>query len=177
MTFMIDPAHQGTTSGTKTPPWLEPGRHVVWAADLTYKTTRKGDTSIEVLFCCVKGDHVGARMYERFILTQAASWKIARFARAVGHATSWDASNEEETRDILCSRPVMVTVCAWQNNKGEDRPQVERGQIDPFDGEVTDDMEKHVVAMEDYSVALKEHMSQKSAPNRGFGGPSDEVPF
>ena len=61
MGFMINPNEESSTNGSKVnaPPWMPAGRHVCWAADLTYKTTQRGTITIEVLFACVEGEHAG----------------------------------------------------------------------------------------------------------------------
>ena len=181
MGFMINPNDESSTngSGVSAPPWLVAGKHVCWAADLTYKATQRGTMTIEVLFACVDGEHAGARMFERFHLTAGASWKLARFARAVGQNEQWDAEDEQETRDILCARPVVVDVKTWTNNNGDERPEVAGGRIDPYRGEITDAMESRVVALEDYAQGSKERaksFGSSSSSASTFQSNSD-IPF
>lgn len=172
MGFMINPNDESSTngSGASAPPWLVAGKHVCWAADLTYKATQRGTMTIEVLFACVDGEHAGARMFERFHLTAGAAWKLARFARAVGQNEQWDAEDEQQTRDILCARPVVVDVKTWTNNKGDERPEVAGGRIDPYRGEITDAMESIVVALEDYAQGSKQR-------SQSYGGSSSASTF
>ncbi|MBT61244.1 MAG: hypothetical protein CMA63_06825 [Euryarchaeota archaeon] len=180
MSFIINPQDDSSTngSGVSAPPWLTAGNHVCWAADLNYNQSKRGDTVIEVLFCCVQGEQAGARMYERFYLTAGAAWKLSRFARAVGHNESWDASDQERTRDILTSRPVQCGVSTWVNNKNAERPQLAKGQIDPYKGEITKQMEELVVALEDYAEGAKK---KSAAPASGGGSYSavggSDIPF
>ena len=122
------------------------------------------------------GDHKGARMYERFHLTQAASWKLAKFAKAVGQSEQWDAEDEERSKEVLCSRPIVVNVTTWTTNKGDERPQLDRGQMEPFSGDISEEMEKIVCDMEDYSHAYKNRSAAPASSGGSFGA-NDDVPF
>ena len=175
MSLKIDPNAPDDGGGFNTPPWLTAGQHVVWAADIAYSDSQNGDRVLEVLFACVDGPQAGARMYERFYLTQRAAWKIRKMARALGCTTAFDAFIESETREVMCARPVRVNVTTWQTNKGDDRPQVDRGSFERFDGEVTEQMESYVVRLEDYAAELKKKQ-RGSRVSRPVGA-SDDIPF
>jgi hypothetical protein len=175
--FIIDPKAENEEQQNAAPSWMTAGTRLIWAADLTYSTSKRGEPVVEVLFCQVDDDAPGARMYERFVLNANAAWKLQRFARALGHMESFDASNETETRDIFCSRPVVCEVSTWTRNDGGERPQVDRGSFSKFTGDVTETMEDRVEKLERYAVEGKAKWDQKPSRPAATSNDLSDIPF
>ena len=63
---------------------MSEGIHRVKVASCEDKTTQAGDDMIAIAFECVKGDDKGSRVFDNFVLTDKALWKLKQLLVALG---------------------------------------------------------------------------------------------
>ena len=62
---------------------ISEGIHRVKVASCEDKTTQAGDDMITIAFECVKGDDKGTRVFDNFVLTDKALWKLKQLLTAL----------------------------------------------------------------------------------------------
>lgn len=60
------------------------GIHTAKVAEILEKTSQGGDDMLQFAFEIIKGDDKGSRVFESFVLTDKALWKLKSFLQAVG---------------------------------------------------------------------------------------------
>lgn len=60
------------------------GIHTAKVAEILEKTSQGGDDMLQFSFEIIKGDDKGSRVFESFVLTDKALWKLKSFLQAVG---------------------------------------------------------------------------------------------
>lgn len=68
-------------------------------------TSDNGNLCLSVRFVCVQdlnnGPDVGAEIFENFTLTEAAVFRLARYANAAGHNAPFDADDDDDIERII----------------------------------------------------------------------------
>lgn len=62
----------------------EEGEHIIKLVSLEEKTTANGDDMLTGKFQVVKGNSTGAIIYDNFVLTQKALWKLKLYLESLG---------------------------------------------------------------------------------------------
>ena len=60
------------------------GIHTAKVAEILEKTSQGGDDMLQFAFEIIKGEDKGSRVFESFVLTDKALWKLKSFLQAVG---------------------------------------------------------------------------------------------
>ena len=63
---------------------MNEGRHRVKIVSCEDKTTQAGDDMIAIAFESISGDDKGSRVYDNFVLTEKALWKLKQLLKALG---------------------------------------------------------------------------------------------
>lgn len=60
------------------------GQHVVKLVDIEETESQAGNDMLNATFQVVKGNSTGAKLYDNFVLTEKALWKLQSFLTAIG---------------------------------------------------------------------------------------------
>ena len=60
------------------------GNHIAKIVEVQENTTQAGDDMLTMVFEVIKGDSKGARVYDNFVLTDKALWKLKQLLQALG---------------------------------------------------------------------------------------------
>ena len=60
------------------------GIHTAKVAEITEKETQSGDPMLQFIFEVTKGESRGCKVFENFVLTDKALWKLKQFLQAIG---------------------------------------------------------------------------------------------
>lgn len=60
------------------------GIHTAKVVEILEKTSQGGDDMLQFAFEIIKGDDKGSRVFENFVLTDKALWKLKSFLQAIG---------------------------------------------------------------------------------------------
>ena len=176
MGFEINPtADGGGKTGTR---YCRAGRKLLWAAGVDWGTSRAGNEKIDVRFVCVQdpddGVDVGAQIWETFTLTERAAWKLAGYARAVGHNEPFGSEDKETINNLLISRPVWCDVSMETRQNGDERPKP--NGYASFGGDITEHMDELAREMEAWHLQGKERFAS-GGNTGGFAATNDDIPF
>jgi hypothetical protein len=91
------------------------GNRLFWAAGVDFRTSAAGNEYIAVRFTCVEdtvtqGAEVGNEVWENFVLTPKAVWKLQNYAFALKMEEPFDTADENAVRDILTRCPIFIEV-------------------------------------------------------------------
>lgn len=71
-------------TGVETYSKASEGIHTAKVAEILEKTTQGGDSMLQFAFEITKGDDKGCKVFESFVLTDKALWKLKSFLQAIG---------------------------------------------------------------------------------------------
>ena len=144
---------------------LAEGRRLFWATAVTRKVSRNGNQMIVVKFLCVydeltEGKEEGKTVWENFVLTQNAAWKLRNMCFALKNE-GFDADDIEQTEEILTSKPVYITVRhdTYTDDMGNDQTKPRCGTFDRCSTEIQPEWEDAVIEDERKFQANKSNSS------------------
>ena len=71
-------------TGVETYSKASEGIHTAKVSELLEKTSQGGDSMLQFAFEIIKGDDKGCKVFESFVLTDKALWKLKAFLQAIG---------------------------------------------------------------------------------------------
>ena len=113
MAYLIDPPNMAGSPGGGV--IQTPGKKVLAFVGMERRVSQNGNNMINCRFVCVDdlengGKDVGSGLFESFVFTDKAAWKLANYAMAVGHETKFDAERDEELLAVLKAGVVVADV-------------------------------------------------------------------
>ena len=172
-----------------------PGRKLAHAVGMRRWTASTGTPMVTVGFVVLadgaKSGDDGKVFMERFAVTQNAAFRIARWAKATGHRSEFEADRDEDWEKIMARGPVVAELKEKTYN-GRTSVEVDKftpfsGQFDPSWDSVVQNGEREFQEIQDRiqnrlnSDGGGSSSSSYSSPppSRGGGAPSahDDIPF
>ena len=159
------------------------GRRLFWAAGADFRVSAAGNNYIAVRFTCVEdeltdGAQVANEVWENFVLTDKAVWKLQNYAHALKVEEPFDTENETVVRDILTRCPIYIDVKLRDRNM-PDGTTVQKPFASGFGqcGKDIDELwEKVLVEAEDRHNYFANGGNSSSSSPYGRGRETD-VPF
>jgi hypothetical protein len=153
---------------------VRPGRKLAHAVGMSRWEASTGTQMLSVGFVVLRdaeqgGDDTGLIFMERFALTPAASFRIARWAKATGFAGDFYPDDDEAIQRIMARGPVVATLVE-DTYKGKTRAQVE--SFAPYSGQADPAWDAAVLAGEQEFAAIQQRM----ADSRSNGGGTSPMP-
>jgi hypothetical protein len=183
--------------------FCSPGRKLCTAVGMRRWTASTGTPMLTMGFVVLRdgaktGDD-GKVFLERFPMVQGAAFRIARWAKAQGWASEFDAEQDEDVLRIMARGPV-VAVLKEDTYKGKTRTEVDPDGWAPFTGDRDPAWDAMTTAGEHEFNAIQQRMAGKAsggagasngssngsshgnpghpnAPGNGGGGQHDDIPF
>lgn len=105
---------------------LEPGDYRFKVVNATEKNAREsGNPMIELEARVINPDgSEGRKIYDNLVFTQSALWKVDQFMAAIGTHPGEGKSITIDAEDLV-GREFRAKVKIGQNNKGQDRNEIE----------------------------------------------------
>jgi len=188
------------TDSQGTSDFCAPGRKLCAAVGIRRWTAGTGTPMLTMGFVVLRdgattGDE-GKVFMERFPLVQTAAFRIARWAKAQGWPTEFDADDDDDLQRIMARGPV-VAVLKEDTYKGKTRTEVDPDGWAPYTGDRDPAWDGMISKGELEFEAIQRRMANKAgsgnagsgsngnpdhpnAPGNGYGGaPSqhDDIPF
>jgi len=152
------------------------GKKLLWAAGIDWKVSQAGNQMVSVRYACVHdpdGQDTSTQIWDSFVLTQSAAWRIRQFANAADNPEPFDAEDKEAFGEIIARRPVWADIEMEAGYDGQQRAKIKKYSF--FGGEITDEMTNIVEDLEKYHNDGKSKSVGRS--NGIMSPPDDEVPF
>lgn len=178
------------TSDADTPAFrdVRPGRKLSQAVGMSRWTASTGTPMLTIGFVVLQdaaegGDDCGLIFLERFALTAAATFRLARWAKAQGYAGEFYPDDDEAIQRIMARGPVVATLVE-DTYKGKTRAQVDA--FAAYTGQADPSWDAAVLAGEQEYRAIQQRMADSRAgggasPSSGTqtNGASqhDDIPF
>lgn len=120
----------------------EEGEHVARLKKIELKTASTGNEMFEAQFEVVQGGSTGATLYDNFVLTEKALWKLKSYLEVVG--VKADGRLAVDTDKLIGKKCVIVVKDEEYN--GRVRPRIQdykkiKAQVDTTEGDI-DDLEE-----------------------------------
>jgi hypothetical protein len=129
------------------------GKRIFWASLITRKMSSNGNPMIIVKFVCVcdeltDGLEEGKEIWERFVITPKAAWKLRQICFAL-QSQGFDSEDIIETENVLTSRPVYIDVkMSEYEYQGEKRTKPVCSLFERFSGHIDQEWEQVVIDSE-----------------------------
>jgi uncharacterized membrane protein YgcG len=193
MAFQINP--ETDSAGGNASDFCNPGRKLAHAVGLRRWQASTGTPMVTMGFVVLrdgakKGDE-GKVFMERFALTQAAIWRMARWAQASGHTATFDAESDDDLQRVMARGPVVAEL-EPRTYKGKEKLEVKEwaaytGDHDPaWDGLISEG-ERAFAEIQDRLDQRAQGGGQSTGSSYGGGGGSsygsgspsahDDIPF
>lgn len=128
----------------------EEGIHTAKLTAIDEKTTQAGDDMLAATFEVIKGDSAGARVFDNFVMTSKALWKLKLFLEAIGMKAEGKMAID---LDKLVGKTVDIEVGHEEYN-GQTRARIlsyskiAKAAVDDDDDDDDDDVEEEEVVEE-----------------------------
>lgn len=118
----------------------EEGKHLVRLKKIEEKTASTGSPMLEAQFEVIKGSSTGATLYDNFVLTEKALWKLKSYLSVVGMKVDGRVALD---LDKLVGKQCMVEVGHEEYN-GQTKARIndyKKLELDPVDEDEDEDYE------------------------------------
>jgi hypothetical protein len=180
-----------------------PGRKVLASIGLDRSETQKLSPTLEAHWVCVKdlsapaggNGEKGLDVWDTFVLTDAARWRLGTAARAIGWTQPFDDENDEDVLQVFTNGYVIATL-EEETNPQNGKVQVRVKRYDPYTGPEGDDwaaiIQKGERGHDRYRDAARKTRKSKFVPvgiatpaasgdastgGGDFGAEDDDLPF
>ena len=133
------------------------GQHVVKLTDIEETESQAGNDMLNATFQVVKGTSTGAKLYDNFVLTEKALWKLQSFLEAVGIKASGKIVLD---LDKLIGKQCIVEV-AHEEYDGKTRAKIQ--EFIKLSSKAADDDEDEVEP-EDLEEEVEEEDEEEEEP-------------
>lgn len=167
-------------TGVETYSKASEGIHTAKVAEILEKTSQGGDDMLQFAFEIIKGEDKGCKVFESFVLTDKALWKLKSFLQAIGMKAEGKLKID---LDKLIGKVCDIEVF-WDEYNGQTRAKisdyykagkggkVEDEDLDDEDEDDTDDEEEEEEAPKKKAPAKK--TPAKKAPAKKKPEPEDD---
>ena len=140
------------------------GVHTAKVVDIQEKTSNGGDPMLQFAFEVTKGDSKGCRVFESFVLTDKALWKLKQFLMAIGMKAEGKLKID---LDKLIGKMCDIEVF-WDEYNGQTRAKISNyykiGKTEVEDEDESDDEEEDEAPAPKKSPAKRTAKAKKPEP-------------
>lgn len=179
MSMMVDPNKDAGEDFRR----VSAGRKLCVAVGINRWQASTGTPMLSMGFVVLQGAEEGLVFMERFAMTQAAIFRIARWAQAQGWGEPFDALEDSHVERIMARGAVVVTLVD-EEYKGEIRAVVDK--FEPYGGQQSPGWDALTTGGEQEFQRILTAMAKAKNGNSGTdsnmdhanapGGASDEMP-
>lgn len=143
------------------------GQHVVKLIEIEETESQAGNDMLNATFQVVKGTSTGAKLYDNFVLTEKALWKLQSFLVAVGMKADGKVVLD---LDKLIGKTCIVEV-AHEEYDGKTRARIQEfiklsAKADDDDEVEDEDLEDEDIEEEEEKPATKKKSASKPAAKK-----------
>ena len=142
------------------------GVHTAKVVDIQEKTSNGGDPMLQFAFEVTKGDSKGCRVFESFVLTDKALWKLKQFLMAIGMKAEGKLKID---LDKLIGKMCDIEVF-WDEYNGQTRAKISnyykigKTEVEDEDEDESDDEEEDEAPAPKKSPAKRTAKAKKPEP-------------
>lgn len=151
-------------TGVETYSKASEGIHTAKVAEILEKTSQGGDDMLQFAFEIIKGEDKGCKVFESFVLTDKALWKLKSFLQAIGMKAEGKLKID---LDKLIGKVCDIEVF-WDEYNGQTRAKIsdyyKAGKGGKVEDEDVDDDDEDEDEDEEEEEAPKKKAPAKKAP-------------